>query len=190
MASKLVRKILGTGLLVGTLATVNACKTTSEGDAFINFMGYAAGETFVRESIKKEMGHSDYYRTNEEEAREKLEQEQMITPKYESGDVYTPDGKTIWTRREDGLWESILSDGKKYTVTDRQVMGFSKKSGVPIVRPDSDLIFRKKAEGGIIIKKPDGSWVVLNQIGTSIKTLNLNEDDANEFAKKYNLKID
>ena len=47
-------------MLAGSLGTATACRTTPQGDAFLDLIGYTATRTLVEESVKKEMGHSDY----------------------------------------------------------------------------------------------------------------------------------
>ncbi len=59
---KIKRKLIG-GLAAAVIGFSGACvpiKTSSQGDDFINFLGYNGAQTFMNESIKKEMGHVDY----------------------------------------------------------------------------------------------------------------------------------
>jgi len=56
--SRLMTLLLAGSMLVG-LGSISGC-ITPQGRQFINTMGYTAAGTFVKGSVRKEMGHRDY----------------------------------------------------------------------------------------------------------------------------------
>ncbi len=106
MGKKLVSIILGAGLLAESIFCAGKYATANpKGNAFRDFLGYTAAETFTKEVIKKEMGHSDYQKQERQQQRYK--------------DNETPVGLFAYTK-----WVDLNENGG---MDDNELFGLGKK---------------------------------------------------------------
>ncbi|MBL4594777.1 MAG: PD40 domain-containing protein, partial [Flavobacteriales bacterium] len=117
--------------------------------------------------------------TDKEEV-EKYIPKNLNTKKHDAGIIYSSDGKTLYTYKNDAIWKSLLENGKwsKLVELDKNIN--SSQYNIPSVSLSEDgntiffVSYRKDGIGGKdiykSIKNSEGNWSKAENLGENINT--------------------
>ncbi|MGB0882158.1 MAG: hypothetical protein ACPGSO_04335, partial [Vicingaceae bacterium] len=116
---------------------------------------------------------------------EKYLPKNLNSKKHEAGVIYSSDGKTLYTYKNDAIWKSVLEDGKWSDIIELDKNINTSKYNIPSVSISKDgntLYFvsnRKNGKGGkdlyISTKNSEGNWGTAELMSDAINT-QLDED--------------
>lgn len=111
---------------------------------------------------------------------EKYVPKKINSKKHDAGIIYSSDGKTLYTYKNEAIWQSILEDGKwsKLVELDENINSSQYNTPSVSLSKDGNTIFfvsyRKNGIGGKDIyrseKNSDGKWSEAENLGETINT--------------------
>jgi len=192
LKNKLAIGLTALGIGAGGLSLAGCIAPTPQGDAFINYMGHVAAQTFITEEIKKEMGHSDYQQqtrqqqqqtnVNVPQQRYQEQKENIESPQFFNAAKEIREG--VYTDRRDIFYpgETIYVVGRfnggKIT---NFCLALDKGEQIPddLVNgaPGVEIVFKSNSEGRTIAWGKFNASSVLKKYGNHYKVYWLRNDE-------------